>query len=234
MEKGKKYKGVTGSNTQAQCNARREIGIQIIVEHNFSIKKTDFYSEYRNRIARDSSIRDVTNRTLERDYYQIKDTIAQRHRIDFDFMPAKGSRKRKLFSTLPTVDPFALMSKNLFQIRITIGDYQNTLFSLDKNTFTDSIFAKLSINKIPEKYKNTNNGNDMVHIYLIFDMYAPRGIEETYCSIFENSAKDHNYYLLYTDAKNHCSEIVCTYNYLENVLEFTFLLFNRYWRNFTS
>ena len=110
----KKYNGLTGSNTQAQCNARREIGIKIIEEHNFNIKKASFYSEYRNRIARDSSIKDVTSRTLERDYQPIKDTIAQRYRVDFEFMPTKGSRKRKFFSTLPTVDPFALMSKNLF------------------------------------------------------------------------------------------------------------------------
>ena len=89
------------------------------------------------------------------------------------------------------------------------------------------------MSNIPSNYITEQNLEYMAHIYLIYDMNAPRGIEETYCSIYETSGKNHNYSLLYTDNKNHCTEIVCTPNNLQNILEFTFLIFKKYWRTRT-
>lgn len=227
--KKQKYKGVKGSNSQDQCKARQEIGMQIIEEHNFKITKDAFKKEYEQKIARTSGLKVVTERTWDRDYAPIKELIAEKHKIDFEFTPTAKSRKRKTFAMVPHVDPFLSMAKNLFQIRIVIGDYQTILFSKTKNTFTERDFTHNSLEAISKNYEKVQE-DYMVHLYLIYDTNAPHGIETTYCSIYESAGKDNKYYLLYTDAKNHCSEIVCSYDNLPQVLDFTFLLFNRYWR----
>ena len=57
-----KFRGIiSGSNTQEECRARRELGVQIIKENNFKIAKSKFYSEYKQRIARTSTVKNVTN-----------------------------------------------------------------------------------------------------------------------------------------------------------------------------
>ena len=212
-------------------------------ENNFKIAKSKFYSEYKQRIARTSTVKNVTERTLYRDYKHIKELIKSNYNIDFEFYSSSKTKKNNYLKNIPFIDPFHLMERHLFQIRFVIGNYQSIIFSKDNNTFQNSAFPKQIMNSIEENFMKkiyTDNKNDekdsllkneyMVHLYLNFNTDAPLGIEKNYCTIYENYCKEYDYYLLYTDDKNRCSEIVCTYGNLPQVLNFTFLIFSKYWR----
>ena len=89
-----KFRGIiSGSNTQEECRARHELGVQIIKENNFKIAKSKFYSEYEQRIARTSTVKNVTKRTLYRDYKHIKELIKNNYNIDFEFYSSSKTKK---------------------------------------------------------------------------------------------------------------------------------------------
>ncbi|MCQ2497706.1 MAG: hypothetical protein MJ133_01865 [Lachnospiraceae bacterium] len=225
---------IHGSNSQEVVERRLSIGVDIIRENNFKMTRKAFMTEYEQRVKRTYG-EDITSATLRRDCSEsyngntIQKMIKVLHNQDFVFEDASPASKKKFLSSFHSIDPFASFSKYLYEIRVSIGTYEATLFSVSNNTLKEHKFAESAIAAIPQKIKEAS-AEHMAHVYLIFQYNVPNGIEEIYCGIYENGSSSNNFYVLYTDAKNHCSEIVCNGNNLENLLQYTSLIFNNYWK----
>ena len=207
--------------SEAELLKRRQIGLQIINDHKYEISEKAFKKEYVQRVQTEMSS-DISSGKLTRDIVWIVGEARKEHpSFDFTTKPLKKHAEKE------SITPLAFFEKDITEIHLVSMDRTGTIiFDTDRMQLGTDSFVELATKQLPENLPE----NTPIILRIFFSPMSYRGIETVVCDIYERTPEVAPFEIISTYAKHRCAEIEVKKSNLLPLLEFTYKLFNRYWK----
>lgn len=207
--------------SEAELLKRRQIGLQIINEHRNEISVKAFQKEYSQRIQKELST-SISRNSISRDIDWIIGEI-RKENPTFEFT-TKALRKS---SSKDTITPLAFFEKDITEIHLVFSDHTNVIiFDTEHMQLGAESFVENAKNHIPQSLPD----NSLLVLRIFFNSMAYRGIETVVCDMYERTPDFSSFNIVSTSARHRCAEIEIKKSSVVPLLEFTYKLFNRYWK----
>ena len=199
---------------------RRILGMEIIKEHNYKLTKNEFKIEYKDRI-RSNLKKEISRNSIDRDIPWI---ILEIHNSKPSFAFAEKSLRTQ--SSKESLAPLAFFEKDISEIWLVDTNGKNSIiFDNANKQLGKKNFVLDSKKLIPADLA----ADSPIVMRIFFKPNAYNGIETVVCDIYEKAPNYAPLNLLSTCTRHHCAEIEFKKKYAHSILEFTYLIFNRYW-----
>lgn len=207
--------------SEAELLKRRQIGLQIIKDHKYELSENAFKKEYIQRVQAEMSS-SISSGKLTRDIVWIVGETRKEHpSFDFTTKPLKKHHEKE------SITPLAFFEKDITEIHLVFADRTSTIiFDTDRMQLGTDSFVEFAIKQLPENFPD----NSPVVLRIYFSPMSYRGIETVVCDIYERTPEVAPFDVISTYSKHRCAEIEVKKSNLLPLLEFTYKLFNRYWK----
>lgn len=207
--------------SEAELLKRRQIGLQIIKDHKYELSENAFKKEYCQRVQKETAS-SISSGKLTRDIsWIIGEARKEQPTFDFTTKPLRKSSEKE------SITPLAFFEKDITEIHLVFADRTSSIiFDTDQMQLGTDSFVKDAMTSIPENIPE----NAPIVLRIFFNPMSYRGIETVVCDIYERTPEVAPFEIISTYAKHRCAEIEIKKSNLLPLLEFTYKLFNRYWK----
>ena len=208
-------------SSDADVLKRRQLGLQIIKDHNYDLSEKFFKQEYSKRIEQELSESASTGK-IKRDIdWIIAEVRTKQPSFEFTTKPLRKN------NTKDYINPLEFFEKDITEIHLNFADRTNAIiFDIEQKQLGTDSFVKKAIKQIPENIPE----NSPIVLRIFFGPLSYRGIETVICDIYEKSPEHTPLNIISTHTKHRCAEIEVKKSDILPLLNFTYKLFNRYWK----
>ena len=201
---------------------RRKIGLQIIKDKKYKLSVEEFKKEYTKRLQKElttSTSRGKMKRDID---WIIGEVRKDNPSFEFTTKPLRKSSEKV------NIMPLAYFEKDITEIHLTFADRTNVIiFDTEHKQLGLSSFVDEAKEHIPEVLP----ADSLIVLRIFFNPMAYRGIETVICDIYDRAPDFAPLNIVSTLARHRCAEIETKKADISPVLEFTYKLLNRYWKN---